>query len=721
MHPGGNTQPAIDAVTQIRAVKGELERLGIFLESPPQELPEKLKRLMTSAAMLVPLLEGALIAADAEGALHLVFRQALDETFNRRGASIASEAVTDSYLSVLRVHHAPMLFGGRLVIALAIGGLHAGPLRSMLGMGINKIDLGVAHAVKKTDESPAPGDYMAAEGWHDLNKGHHDGGTTTQSCIVNKLDSVNVKTKTIPYTDGGRLTMKQPEASMVPKIYGALDKKCPISGKLLPPALLGLEDCFAPQLSGLMRAKNQLMAFLNAVTYAEEPSTQFGPDWSCKRLCDNALGSSKALGSALDALHPPYRTDKGYHIDWKVLSQHLWLDHLADEDFCQMCEGPVTLGRLVEDCFETMHVFSKGAIHCGIAPPHAGYNKLSMALRRLSRMALASLRRDGVARARAQLTRKAWLAQQPGRARFAEWGAAAAEWVERCKENKRSEFTADGGLLRLEGACEAHPLFVANSKASPVRVFEGTGSLAEGGVDEGDEDAEPTGVAGCDDDGGEQGGADGADGAGATNTAEGGDGACGACGAGADGTDDGDDGGCDAGALQACVEHEEGEENARAINSEGHEYTMGLDEAIQAIRAESFAPGDVEHQVLNPDRATAPVVPTATAVVPTPAGTPAQRKDAEVTVAEIEAIKLWLETDAPTGATAVQVTLKLEKRKKEVLQAMCRVLGCKRKTGSKKELADWLLVAASSVTVDSSAAVWVKWATEKLHGAAAAS
>ena len=70
------------------------------------------------------------------------------------------------------------------------------------------------------------------------------------------------------------------------------------------------------------------------------------------------------------------------------------------QDFRARCGGPLTLGRMIEDAFETMHIFSKGAIHSGIAPPKDGYNRMSFALRRLVRMVTSSLRRTGVPAAR---------------------------------------------------------------------------------------------------------------------------------------------------------------------------------------------------------------------------------------------------------------------------------------------------------------------------------
>ena len=67
------------------------------------------------------------------------------------------------------------LYGGRTPLSLILPALHASKLRTLLGVGINKVALGVAHAVKFTDDVPHKGSYSPPGEWKDLNKGQHGG------------------------------------------------------------------------------------------------------------------------------------------------------------------------------------------------------------------------------------------------------------------------------------------------------------------------------------------------------------------------------------------------------------------------------------------------------------------------------------------------------------------------------------------------------------------
>ena len=219
---------------------------------------------------------------------------------------------------------------------------------------MNKIIYGLAHAVK----NPSGGAYVAAEAVRgvDLDKGHLTGGVTTQSCVVTLLHSKRIYSKNIPNTKGSRQQLKQPDGSDVEILLGKLDIHSPIAcsdandgpcTKYIVPEILPVHECFSPLLKDPIRVMLHLMAALWALLYAEEPSTQFGPEWTCDRLADLAESGAQTLKRVLLALHPRFRTSRGYYIHPLVLSIHLWLDHLMDEDFRKLCAGPITLGRCV--------------------------------------------------------------------------------------------------------------------------------------------------------------------------------------------------------------------------------------------------------------------------------------------------------------------------------------------------------------------------------------
>ena len=132
-----------------------------------------------------------------------------------------------------------------------------------------------------------------------------------------------------------------------------------------------------------------------------------------------------------------------------------------------------------------MHIFSKGAIHSGIAPPKEGYNRMSFALRRLVRDTTAMLRDTGIPAARRKANAKQWAWEAAGRAHWLALAQAAIKWVELCAQNKGSTFDETRAqLVEVEGKdCISYALFVTGSRASPILTLEGS-AAAEGGVTE---------------------------------------------------------------------------------------------------------------------------------------------------------------------------------------------------------------------------------------------
>ena len=483
LNPGG---PVAVLMRFLQGLKPLLADADAYVGDDPRWLEgTTVESLRQAAKESVSIIEHALTEQSTNPNLQaqIALRKVIEERFHKRGSSLVSDKSLAVIAQELGVDHScDTLPGGRLPCALRIGALHAGPLRSIQGVGINKVILGNAHAVKKTATRPPLGSYKPADEAIDLNKGHLSGGETTQSCVVNMLDSKRMQTKTIPNTAGSRQQLKQPDGSDVELLLGSLTIRDPISGGYLLPQVLPLWECFPPLLRDGVRAMLYLMAALMALTYAEEPQSQFGSEWTCSRLSDFAENASAALKKVLRALHPRFKTRRGHYINVVVLSLHLWLDHLMTQDFRRFCGGLVTLGRLIEDAFETMHIFSKGAIHRGVAPPKDGYNRMSFALRRLTRMVTASLRRIDVPRKRRIAFTEQWRQTTAGRAHWLALGQSAMDWLERCAEDKASRFDVTAGkLVAADGRCASHPLFAPGSMAAPILTLDGS-SAGEGGV-----------------------------------------------------------------------------------------------------------------------------------------------------------------------------------------------------------------------------------------------
>jgi len=283
------------------------------------------------------------------------------------------------------------------------------------------------------------------------------------------------------------------------RLFGRLDVIDPVSMKALPPVVLPLWECHPPLTAGLIRAATHLLAFMINLAESEQPAAQFGERYDCSELTRLAVASADDFIAIADALHPAFQTAKKRWADWLVLSPYLFLIHIMKNRFGAMCDGPITVGMMSEDCFETCHVLSKGAISGSTAPQkHADYNKLSLALRRRSREEQVLKGQPGshVKREDAQFER--WGQQIPSRVACLERAVAASDYLSWCVAGGGAGpetwtgYLADyfqpsyvSGTDAASFACPGAPLLEPGSHASPINTLDGAAEAdAEGEQDE---------------------------------------------------------------------------------------------------------------------------------------------------------------------------------------------------------------------------------------------
>lgn len=560
-HSSGDAGAALDARANLNVLSSRLERAGIELKAPPADLG-KLQELVNGAGTLATYLDQAMAPEAAETAIQSLFSSAVKELFNRRGDSLVSDAQVTAYFKELGQTHVCFLPGGQTQCAYFQGILHCGRLRFVLGAFVNKVCFGVAHGLKFVHETPPRGKYVPDASSPTLNKGHLEGTQTTQSCLVAKLEERKIDSKQVPNAKGSRMQLRQGDGPVCDRLFGVVTNVDPITGHALMPDPLPVWECYPLLVRDPIHAAAVMLAFLINLLEAEAPSTQFGGEWSCPKL--NALAQSVrvALIQTLDALHPQLTSSKGHTIDWLVLSAHLFLNQGVLHDFQRMCHASITTGRMVEDAFETQHHFSKGGIQDHSAPDrHAGHNRLSHALRRITREREAQLRDAKHMKTRDEHTRAAWKTQQPARAYLAASAKVAVDWVTRCKadEGVALDGGKGGATLRVkahDGSCHAHALYMPGLRKSPVLTLEGQGSADSGG-DETDETEDAPEVVGN-----PEGGTAPRD---TTPTTR-------PTGDGAATTGDADE-------IEQTA--------ARALNSEDREYTMSEEAAMAAMRADA--------------------------------------------------------------------------------------------------------------------------------------
>ena len=91
----------------------------------------------------------------------VAIRKLIEMKFHRhRGLLTSDKAMAQIAQELGLLHSSNALPCGRMPSALRIGALHAGPLRSILVGGINKVTFENEHAVKKTITWPALGRYV---------------------------------------------------------------------------------------------------------------------------------------------------------------------------------------------------------------------------------------------------------------------------------------------------------------------------------------------------------------------------------------------------------------------------------------------------------------------------------------------------------------------------------------------------------------------------------
>ena len=283
------------------------------------------------------------------------------------------------------------------------------------------------------------------------------------------------------------------------RLFGRLDVMDPVSRKALPPVVLPLWECHPPLTAGLIRAATHLLAFMIVLAESEQPAAQFGEWYDCGELTRLAVASADDFIAIADALHPPFQTAKKRWADWLVLSPYLFLIHIMKRRFGAMCDGPITIGMMSEDCFETCHVLSKGAISGSTAPQkYADYNKLSLALRRRSREEQVLKGQPGshIKREDAQFER--WGQQITSRVASLERAVASSEYLSWCAAGGGTGpetwtgYLADyhqpayvSGTDAASFACPGAPLLEAGSRASPINTLDGAAEAdAEGEQDE---------------------------------------------------------------------------------------------------------------------------------------------------------------------------------------------------------------------------------------------
>lgn len=663
-HKSGDIGALIDARADLNALSGSLKQHAVPLNHPPAAVGEATTQLLLPAHSLLESLSAAVSNTAAQPAdIQGVFKKARD-AFHKQSSSLVDDAKISAYQKELGAMNSCILYP---LCNYFEGLLHAGRLRFILGAEINKVSFGVAHGLKYVHESPARGSYVPDDTSKNLNKGHLDGGATTQSCLIAKLDSRKIHSKQVPNSAGSRHQLKQGDGPTVDRIFGkftVVDKS--IGPAALPPDPLPIWQCFPPLVADLLQAALAMSFFLIAIIEAEEPSTQFGPEWTCQTLVALALRVRKALTRVLDALHPSIKSRKGHRIDWFVLSAHLLLNRAILRDLPQMCSAAVTLGRMVEDAYETMHHFSKGALQTHSAPDrHKGYNRLVHALRRIARQKLVQLLDSAAMLARHKATESAWKLQQRARAHVAAAATVAIDFIERCAHNEN--VTLSGGtaetplqiLAKPAGGCAGYPLLQENSHKSPVTTLDGQASADSGG-DETDEE-EVTGDAAAD----------------AAQTG---------------------------GAPQDEVCHNDDDcqdrQNARALNSEDAEYTMTEQAAMEAMRADAVqADGRV---VANPDAAEQTTTPDG-------AKSPALLIDAIAAAGNAANVHSVLAARKPLSSAARKLLLKaLEPKYKGVGQL-------KNANDWAKALVKLCLAADQSADAAMPVATWVTCARARLN------
>ena len=476
-HEGGNEPIAINFRATVAKISAQL---GSLLASPPEDLPEKAKLFLELSAEIVPQLDKALQHDQSPKALHDLFKKMLDGMFNKKGASLVSDAAYHVIIEALGVEHSCNLWPG---CAYFPGILHCGRLRFVLGCWINKIQLGLCHAVKTTDEE-GKGKYRAAPDVGNLNKPDHlSGGATVQSCMINTLDGSKIKTKAVPYATGSRQMLRQGDGPTVDRLFGRLDVLDKVTQLALPPVMLPLWECHPPLLAGLTRAGSHLLSFMIILAESEAPASQFGAEYQCAETSRLANSAADDFIKIADALHPVLTTKKGRFVDWMVLSPYMFLVHVIKKFFGQMCNGPLTTGMMLEDCFETCHCLSKGAISTSTAPQRwEAYNKLSLALRRRSREEQVLKGQPGSHEKREEAQYKRWRQQVPARVAALLRSIAATEYLSWCAVGGPGPETWTGYLAEylpyVDGAvgsytCAGEPLLRSGSYASPIWTLDG--------------------------------------------------------------------------------------------------------------------------------------------------------------------------------------------------------------------------------------------------------
>ena len=186
-----------------------------------------------------------------------------------------------------------------------------------------------------------------------------------------------------------------------------------------------------------------------------------------------------------------------------MLSPYLFLVHVIKKKFGDMCDGPITLGMMLEDCFETCHCLSKGAISSSTAPQRwKNYNKMSLALRRRSREEQVLKGQPGVHEKREKKAHERWRQQVPARVAVLERATAATEYLSWCfASGAGSPSAAPAGWKgylaeylpyvdqpapgTFAYTCPGAPLLQSGSFASPIWALDGADEAdAEGEQEE---------------------------------------------------------------------------------------------------------------------------------------------------------------------------------------------------------------------------------------------
>jgi len=593
-HPEGIAAAVLASVAKLESIQNELGDNGVDITEPSElsEMPPKLQKLLSQTDGTLSDMRTAMDLSSADQMFNAL--EKLQKAYNGRKKVWMREKPTlvgkdekkDAY-TYLGGEHSCFLPGGRYHdCAYEVPGiLHCTRLRVVGGALANKGYLGTAYGLKYVSLGDS-GSYKSSDASAGLNRGHLTDGATVQSCLVDMFKAeLKIGCKTVPNSKGGRMSTKQTTGKSIGGMIGEitiLDE----NGDSVMPNPVPLWTCMPPLLEDAFQSLTMLMSFLTHLVEAEEPSIQYGPEYGCEQLCALAHSARDALVLVFDAAHPAYKTDRGHTIDWFVLSAHLFLNHAATRLFCSMCEGPITLGRLIEDAFESFHVYSKGAIRDHGAPQRwSHWNEMRYALTRMVRQVLVRFKRANLFEKREEDASNLWGAQIPARQWSAEKAQVAIDYIKACSKNEDVSISEDFELVHTPGGsgCASFPLFDAGRHAAPVETLNrrsGEGDLGgeadpEGtaeGTDEDEAGDEAGGDGACDADGGAAGGG-AADGGGATaGDGEGGGGAAGGGAAGDAGGAAGDAGGA-AG---------DGEDGGDATAGGGHGPPVTFDLALTA-------------------------------------------------------------------------------------------------------------------------------------------